>query len=39
MTQKLLVYPSLWAMERRRPEGHEWGLQEKLDEDLAYHIN
>ena len=30
MTQKLLVYQSLWAMERRRPDGHEWDLQEKL---------
>ena len=30
MTQKLLIYQSLWAMERRRPDGHEWDLQEKL---------
>ena len=30
MTQKLLVYQSLWAMERRRPDGQEWELQEKL---------
>jgi hypothetical protein len=28
--QKLLVYQSLWAMERRRPDGLEWNLQEKL---------
>ena len=30
MAQKLLVYQSLWAMERRRPDGHEWTLAEKL---------
>ena len=30
MAQKLLVYQSLWAMERRSPDGHEWSLQEKL---------
>jgi hypothetical protein len=29
--QKLLIYQSLWAMERRRPDGHEWSLQEKLE--------
>lgn len=29
--QKLLVYQSLWAMERRRPDGQEWSLQEKLE--------
>jgi hypothetical protein len=28
--QKLLVYQSLWAMERRRPDGLEWSLEEKL---------
>ena len=28
--QKLLVYQSLWAMERRRPDGLEWSLPEKL---------
>lgn len=28
--QRLLVYQSLWAMERRRPDGHEWSLDEKL---------
>src|SRR4051812_15723484 len=28
--QKLLVYQSLWAMERRRPDGLEWTLDEKL---------
>ena len=30
MAQKLLVYQSLWAMERRRPDGQEWSLPEKL---------
>ena len=30
MAQKLLVYQSLWAMERRRPDGAEWELDEKL---------
>ena len=30
MAQKLLVYQSLWAMERRRPDGEEWALDEKL---------
>ncbi|MCX7281350.1 MAG: sugar phosphate isomerase/epimerase, partial [Alphaproteobacteria bacterium] len=30
MAQKLLVYQSLWAMERRRPDGQEWSLDEKL---------
>jgi len=29
--QKLLIYQSLWAMERRRPDGHEWSLQQKLE--------
>jgi len=29
--QKLLVYQSLWAMERRRPDGLEWSLPEKLE--------
>ena len=29
--QKLLVYQSLWAMERRRPDGMEWTLEEKLN--------
>ena len=29
--QKLLVYQSLWAMERRRPDGAEWALEQKLD--------
>jgi len=28
--QKFLVYQSLWAMERRRPDGLEWSLDEKL---------
>ena len=30
MAQKLLVYQSLWAMERRSPDGREWPLEEKL---------
>jgi len=29
--QKLLVYQSLWAMERRRPDALEWSLREKLE--------
>jgi hypothetical protein len=29
--QTLLVYQSLWAMERRRPDGLEWSLQQKLE--------
>jgi hypothetical protein len=29
--QKLLVYQSLWAMERRRPDGLEWSLEQKLE--------
>ena len=29
--QRLLIYQSLWAMERRRPDGLEWSLQEKLE--------
>jgi len=29
--QKLLVYQSLWAMERRRPDGQEWTLEQKLE--------
>ena len=29
--QELLVYQSLWAMERRRPDGLEWSLPEKLE--------
>src|SRR5882724_11456767 len=28
--QKFLVYQSLWAMERRRPDGQEWTLDQKL---------
>jgi hypothetical protein len=30
MAQRLLVYQSMWAMERRRPDGAEWPLDEKL---------
>ena len=29
--QQLRVYQSLWAMERRRPDGLEWSLDEKLE--------
>jgi hypothetical protein len=29
--QKLAVYQSLWAMERRRPDGLEWPLEEQLE--------
>ena len=29
--QKLLIYQSLWAMERRRPDALEWSLDEKLE--------
>jgi len=28
--QKLFVFQSLWAMERRRPDGLEWPLEEKI---------
>ncbi len=28
--QNFVVYQSLWAMERRRPDGLEWSLDEKL---------
>ena len=31
MAQRLLVYQSMWAMERRRPDGLEWTLDEKLE--------
>jgi hypothetical protein len=30
MAQQLLVYQSLWAMERRRPDGAEWPLERQL---------
>ena len=30
MAQRFLVYQSLWAMERRRPDGLEWTLEQKL---------
>ncbi|MFM1991539.1 MAG: hypothetical protein RJA99_4496 [Pseudomonadota bacterium] len=29
--QTFKVYQSLWAMERRRPDGLEWSLEEKLE--------
>ena len=31
MSQSLLVFQSLWAMERRQPDGIEWSLDEKLE--------
>jgi hypothetical protein len=31
MPQRFLVYQSLWAMERRRPDGQEWRLDKKLN--------
>jgi hypothetical protein len=33
--QQLKVYQSMWAMERRRPDGAEWPLQQKLDMIIA----
>ncbi len=30
MPQSLRVYQSMWAMERRRPDGQEWTLEQKL---------
>lgn len=30
MPQKLLILQSMWAMERRRPDGLEWPLDEKV---------
>ena len=29
--QKLEVFQSIWAMERRRPDGHEWPLEEQVE--------
>lgn len=29
--QRLEVFQSMWAMERRRPDGLEWSLEEKLE--------
>ena len=29
--QQFLVYQSMWAMERRRPDGQEWTLDQKLE--------
>lgn len=29
--QKLLIYQSMWAMERRRPDGAEWPLERRLE--------
>jgi hypothetical protein len=31
MAQRLLIYQSLWAMERRRPDGVEWPLRTQLE--------
>ncbi len=30
MVQRLEVFQSIWAMERRRPDGHEWSLEEQI---------
>jgi hypothetical protein len=30
MAQKLEVFQSIWAMERRRPDGAEWSLEEQV---------
>ncbi|MFN0191257.1 MAG: sugar phosphate isomerase/epimerase family protein [Aestuariivirga sp.] len=35
MAQSLLVFQSLWAMERRQPDGMEWSLDEKLEKIIA----
>jgi hypothetical protein len=35
MPQTLLVFQSLWAMERRQPDGLEWSLDEKLEKIIA----
>ena len=35
MAQSLLVLQSLWAMERRQPDGMEWSLDEKLEKIIA----
>src|SRR5271163_1220139 len=29
--QRLLISQALWAMERRRPDGHEWPLDVQLE--------
>ena len=29
MPQRLAVYQSLWAMERRAPDGQEWSLDRR----------
>ena len=29
--QKLEIFQSIWAMERRRPDGHEWTLEEQVE--------
>ena len=29
--QQLQVFNSIWAMERRRPDGHEWSLEEQVE--------
>ncbi len=28
---RLQVFHSIWAMERRRPDGAEWSLEEKIE--------
>ena len=35
MPQSLLVFQSLWAMERRQPDGIELSLDEKLEKIIA----
>jgi hypothetical protein len=39
MSQQFLVYQSLWAMERRRPDRQEWSLDEKLKLQIETHRN
>ena len=29
--QKLEIFQSIWAMERRRPDGHEWSIEEQVE--------
>ena len=31
MVQQLQVFQSLWAMERRQPDGAEWSLETQLE--------
>ena len=36
--QKLEVFQSIWGMERRRPDGHEWPIEEQVEmlKDAGY---